>query len=166
MSATQCPFPVRRVVTVHSSAGTSSVIADTDKLNAVYDLHYTGEAPAAIDAEIKTLVSPDGSSFRCWDLAPGEVSVGAWLNRQANAGLQPMHRTVTIDYVIVFKGTVTLELEEGKVVTLKEGDTTIQRGTMHRWRNASSEWVKVYYVMLGAKPIQTDGKILEQEFRA
>ncbi|KAJ7140549.1 hypothetical protein C8R43DRAFT_1131485 [Mycena crocata] len=49
-------------------------------------------------------------------------------------------------------------------VVVKEGDTTIQRGTLHRWRNESSDWVKIYYVMLGAKPIQIDGKILEQEF--
>lgn len=54
-----------------------------------------------------------------------------------------------MDYAIIFKGSITLELEEGERVTLNEGDTVVQRGTMHTWRNESTEWAKVYFVMLG-----------------
>jgi quercetin dioxygenase-like cupin family protein len=44
---------------------------------------------------------------------------------------------------------VTLELEEGERIVLKEGDTVVQRGTMHTWRNETNEWAKVFFVMLG-----------------
>ncbi|KAJ7671853.1 hypothetical protein B0H17DRAFT_1162069 [Mycena rosella] len=169
-SSPQSPLPpVRRVVTGHNSAGKSTVIADTAQqarlatsVNPVYDLHYTGESPAVIDTEISKgkwvdevtqhpeLVSGSGSTFRCWDLPPGDVS--------------PLHRTVTLDYAIISRGTVTLELEEGERVTLKAGDTVIQRGTMHTWRNETTEWAQVYFVMLGAKPIEIGGKSLTEEF--
>ncbi|KAJ7474265.1 hypothetical protein FB451DRAFT_286262 [Mycena latifolia] len=169
----QSPLPpVRRVVTGHNSAGKSTVLSDTsqpprffapESVAPMYDLHYTGESPAIIDTEISQgkwvdevtqhpeLVSGSGSTFRCWDMAPGDVT--------------PMHRTVTVDYAIVFRGTVTLELEEGERVTLNEGDTVVQRGTMHAWRNETTEWAKVYFVMLGAKPIEIGGKTLGEEIR-
>ncbi|KAF7340319.1 Cupin-2 domain-containing protein [Mycena venus] len=172
MSSTQSPFPpVRRVVTGHTPAGKSTVIADTvqparyftpESISPVYDLHYTGESPAVIDAEISKgewvdevkdhteVFSGNGSNFRCLDLAPGSVS--------------PLHRTITLDYAIVFRGSVTLELEEGERIALKEGDTVIQRGTMHTWRNESTEWAKMYFVMSRAKPIHIDGQTLKEEF--
>ncbi|KAJ7433435.1 hypothetical protein B0H11DRAFT_760825 [Mycena galericulata] len=71
--------------------------------------------------------------------------------------------TVSLDYAIVFKGSVILELEDGKRVTLNEGDTVVQRGTMHTWRNETTEWARIYGVVLDAKPIMVDGKVLEQE---
>ncbi|KAJ7885781.1 hypothetical protein B0H14DRAFT_2699030 [Mycena olivaceomarginata] len=175
-SQSQSPFPpVRRVVTGHTPAGKSTVIADTvqptrfvapqtpESLVPLYDLHYAAEAPAVIDTEISKgewvdeikahpeVFHGSGSNFRCWEFAPGMVS--------------PLHRTVTLDYAIVFRGSVTLELEEGERITLNEGDTVVQRGTMHTWRNESKEWAKVYFVMTGAKPIEIDGKTLEETFR-
>ncbi|KAJ6509095.1 hypothetical protein DFH09DRAFT_999954 [Mycena vulgaris] len=173
MSGTpQTPFPpVRRVVTGHNPSGKSIVLADTalparfytpESVAPMYDLHYTGESPAVIDTEIVTgnwvdeitqhpeITSAGGSTFRCWDFAPGDVS--------------PLHRTVTLDFAIVFRGTVTLELEEGERVILNEGDTVVQRGTMHTWRNETTEWAKVYFVMLGAKPIEINGQTLKDEF--
>ncbi|KAJ7113757.1 hypothetical protein C8R46DRAFT_1365904 [Mycena filopes] len=173
MASTKAPFPpVRRLVTGHTSAGKSTIIADTadparpwrnEPVHRVHDLHYTAGSPAVIDSEIATgkwvdeikahpeLVSPMGSTFRCWDVPPGNVS--------------PMHRTVTVDYAIVSKGSVILELEEGERVTLNEGDTVVQRGTMHTWRNETTEWARVYFVMLGAQPIEIEGVKLEEEFR-
>ncbi|KAJ7433436.1 hypothetical protein B0H11DRAFT_2121781 [Mycena galericulata] len=175
MSSTQSESPlapVRRVVTGHNAAGKAKVLDDTvqspqfwspEGVSPIYDLHYTSESPAVIDTEVTTgkwvdeiqahpkeIASPNGSTFRSVDFAPGQVS--------------PMHRTVSLDYAIVFKGSVTLELEEGKRVTLNEGDTVVQRGTMHTWRNETSEWARVYFVVLDAKPITIGGKVLEQEF--
>ncbi|KAJ6614935.1 hypothetical protein B0H10DRAFT_1946212 [Mycena sp. CBHHK59/15] len=174
MSSSQSPFPpVRRVVTGHTSAGKSTVIADSalparfwtpESVNPVYEVHYTGESPAVIDSEISTgkwtdeitlhlnLVSPGGSTFRCWEFEPGAVS--------------PKHRTITVDYGIVAKGSVILELDDGEKVTLNEGDTIVQRGTMHTWRNASqTEWAKMHFVMLGAKPVEINGEQLTEVFR-
>jgi hypothetical protein len=55
----------------------------------MYDLHYSGKSPAVIDTEISKgewadevkshpeVFSGDGSNFRCWDFAPGDVSVSS-----------------------------------------------------------------------------------------
>jgi mannose-6-phosphate isomerase-like protein (cupin superfamily) len=50
-----------------------------------------------------------------------------------------MHRTDTIDYEVVISGEVWLELDDGQEVHLKPGDTVVQNGTRHAWRNKSSE---------------------------
>jgi mannose-6-phosphate isomerase-like protein (cupin superfamily) len=62
-----------------------------------------------------------------------------------------MHRTPTVDYVTVIKGPVTLELDDGKTVELQSGDTVVQQGARHAWRNRTEEPVTVSVVLLGAK---------------
>ena len=46
-----------------------------------------------------------------------------------------MHTTPTIDFEVVLAGEIVLELDEGASVTLRAGDTIVQNGTRHRWRN-------------------------------
>ena len=46
-----------------------------------------------------------------------------------------MHTTPTIDFEVVLSGEIVLELDEGASVTLRTGDTIVQNGTRHRWRN-------------------------------
>jgi hypothetical protein len=46
-----------------------------------------------------------------------------------------MHTTDTIDFEVVLTGEVTLELDDGATVVLREGDTVVQNGTRHRWSN-------------------------------
>jgi len=73
-----------------------------------------------------------------------------------------MHRTVTLDYCVVLKGEIVLILEGGKEVVLKEGDTLVQRGTMHAWLNKTDEWCRVLVVMLGAEKVRCeDGRVLD-----
>lgn len=60
-----------------------------------------------------------------------------------------MHRSPTLDYVIVLSGTVTLELDDGAVRELKPTDVVIQNGTRHAWRNRSSAPVTLAVVMIG-----------------
>ena len=43
-----------------------------------------------------------------------------------------MHKTKTVDYIILLKGEVTLLLDEDEV-DLKPFDVVIQRGTNHVW---------------------------------
>ena len=45
-----------------------------------------------------------------------------------------MHKTKTIDYIILLEGDVTLVLDEDEV-TLKPFDVVVQRGTNHAWIN-------------------------------
>ncbi|MGE0214143.1 cupin domain-containing protein [Mycolicibacterium sp.] len=46
-----------------------------------------------------------------------------------------MHTTDTVDVGVVLQGTLILELDDGAEVTLHPGDTYVQNGTRHRWRN-------------------------------
>ena len=62
-----------------------------------------------------------------------------------------MHQTPTVDYVTVVKGTVVLELDDGKTVELHQGDTVVQLSPRHAWRNPTHEPATVSVVMLGAK---------------
>jgi quercetin dioxygenase-like cupin family protein len=50
-----------------------------------------------------------------------------------------MHRTPTIDVIVVISGEVELVLDGGDVVRLQPGDSVIQRGTMHAWRCHGTE---------------------------
>ena len=45
-----------------------------------------------------------------------------------------MHRTKTLDYVVVIEGEMVLILDDSEV-TLKPGDVVVQRGTDHAWEN-------------------------------
>jgi mannose-6-phosphate isomerase-like protein (cupin superfamily) len=47
---------------------------------------------------------------------------------------------------------MTLELDDGKIVHLKQGDCIVQNGTRHRWRNAlEGEPCLMAFVSVGAK---------------
>lgn len=61
-----------------------------------------------------------------------------------------MHRTESLDFGIVFSGSIVLEMEGGESKTLKQGDVIVQRGTIHRWKNESDEWTRIYWVVAGA----------------
>ena len=49
-----------------------------------------------------------------------------------------MHKTKTIDYIILLKGDVTLLLDEGEV-RLEPFNVVVQRGTNHAWVNNGNE---------------------------
>lgn len=63
-----------------------------------------------------------------------------------------MHRTQTVDYVVVIDGLVELGLDGEETRVVKAGDVVVQRGTMHRWKNLSrTEGARVVVVVLGAE---------------
>ena len=49
-----------------------------------------------------------------------------------------MHKTETIDYIILLKGDVSLLLDEEEV-RLQPFDTVVQRGTNNAWVNHGNE---------------------------
>ena len=49
-----------------------------------------------------------------------------------------MHKTDTIDYIVLLKGDVTLILDEEEV-KIKPFDVVVQRGTNHAWVNNGTE---------------------------
>ena len=62
-----------------------------------------------------------------------------------------MHRTDTLDYDLVFRGKVTLELEDGEVV-LEAGDGVVIPGVEHRWRTGPEGCI-LSIVLLGIPPV-------------
>jgi len=62
-----------------------------------------------------------------------------------------MHATDTIDFEVVLEGTVVLELDDGAEVTLNRGDTVVQNGTRHRWRNPGATPARMAVFFCGAK---------------
>jgi len=60
-----------------------------------------------------------------------------------------MHTTDTVDYDVVLRGEIILELDDGKTVHLRQGDCVVQNGTRHRWFNPLDEPCLMAVVMVG-----------------
>ena len=61
-----------------------------------------------------------------------------------------MHTTTTIDVEYVISGRIVLELDDGAKVELGPGDSVVQNGTRHAWRNPFDEPATVLVVLIGA----------------
>jgi hypothetical protein len=62
-----------------------------------------------------------------------------------------MHKTNTVDYAVVYKGEIWLELDDAETVHLKKGDVVVQNGTRHAWRNKGTAPVTMLFFLNGAK---------------
>jgi len=62
-----------------------------------------------------------------------------------------MHTTDTVDFEYVISGRVVLELDDGASVELGPGDTVVQNGTRHAWRNPFSEPCRMVVFLVGAE---------------
>lgn len=69
------------------------------------------------------------------------------------------HRTDSIDYIVVMSGEIDMELD-GASVHLKAGDVMVQRGTIHNWVNRGTQPCVLAVVLVDAKPVEADGKVL------
>lgn len=147
--------PVRRVVTGHDADGVAIVLHDAPfvkvkqgKSGVLTHLWNTKATPA--DIRIGTDIAdpgqephvtappPDGSRFVIIDYPPG------------NSGT--MHRTETLDYVIVLEGEIDMDMDDSSV-HLAAGDVLIQRGTNHAWMNRSAANCRVAFVLVDAEPL-------------
>lgn len=61
-----------------------------------------------------------------------------------------MHKTKTVDYIIVLKGEIWAVFEETEIC-LKAGDVLIQRGTNHAWSVRTKEPCLVIAVLVDGK---------------
>ena len=72
--------------------------------------------------------------------------------RDTDTGRHPgMHATDTLDYAVVLAGELTLILQDNEV-TLRTGDTLVNRGVMHAWENRGTETAYCVFVNIGALP--------------
>jgi mannose-6-phosphate isomerase-like protein (cupin superfamily) len=61
-----------------------------------------------------------------------------------------MHRTETLDYMVVIEGEVVLLLEDSEVV-LRKSDVVVQRGTNHAWENRSEVPARLAFFHIDAR---------------
>jgi mannose-6-phosphate isomerase-like protein (cupin superfamily) len=162
----------RRVVTGHDAQGKSIVLIDGPP-TAFGAYWQTEGAPAdnsatadAAQSVRKLEPAALGSIFRYASIPPEDPNVSAKDREAAIARMfaqmeaehcRPdtsrhpgMHRTRTIDYVILLSGEVTLLLDKGEV-DLKPFDVVVQRGTNHAWVNKGKEPALIAAVLIDAR---------------
>ena len=74
----------------------------------------------------------------------------AEIARMLSSDRPGMHRTATLDMIIVLQGACVLGLDEGEV-TLRTGDVLIESGTMHAWRNPFEDPCRLLAAIVGAR---------------
>lgn len=77
-------------------------------------------------------------------LCPPKGAAAALVSFEPNAA-SVMHRTMTLDTIVLVEGVLECHLDSGEVVTLRVGDSIVQRGTMHQWRNVTPNqgWARI-----------------------
>ena len=88
----------------------------------------------------------NGTVFRILELQPGNIP--------------RVHRTDSLDYAVIMKGEIDMELETGEITHLKSGDVVVQRGTVHNWINNGTEPCVIAFVLIAAKPVEAGGEVL------
>jgi quercetin dioxygenase-like cupin family protein len=158
------PLQVRRIVTGHDASGKAKITIDEVSKNvrsarpgAEAAVIWTTEGfPVNNDGNDDTSMRETGTTlangtvFRVLELSPGNTP--------------RVHRTDSIDYAVVMSGEIDMELEPGgELVHLKAGDVLVQRGTIHNWINKGTEPCRIAFVLIDAKPVEVNGKVLNAQ---
>lgn len=171
---------IRRVVTGHDENGKSVFIIDgnapavkeMDSMPglALTDLWQTNGAPAdntgnldSADRAVVLAPPANGTIFRLVEFPPdiawrGKADAGDAFD-SIGAGHAPvkgsddpmMHKTSTVDYLIVVKGEIWAILDDSEVC-LKQGDMMVQRGTNHSWSVRTDEPCLLAAILVNAAP--------------
>ena len=86
------------------------------------------------------------------DGAAAFKSIGAGHAQDRGSSDPMMHKTSTVDYIIVLKGEIYAVMETGEKL-LRAGDILVQRGTNHSWSVRGNEPCIVAAVLVSAKPL-------------
>ncbi|GAB3292287.1 cupin domain-containing protein [Parahaliea aestuarii] len=62
-----------------------------------------------------------------------------------------MHKTESLDYIVVVRGELDMLLDAGEVKSLVPGDVVVQRATNHAWVNRGSEPALLVAVLMDAR---------------
>jgi quercetin dioxygenase-like cupin family protein len=157
MTETKPDYPsIRRIITGHDSNDVAKVLIDSAAGNAKYPAPGTvstliwstdsspAKMPVGTDFEdmgarvLGTAPPKNGTRFAVIDFPPGNKP--------------HMHRTETIDYVIVLEGEIEMDMDDS-TVKMKAGEIMVQRGTNHAWANRSNARARIAFVLMDAEPI-------------
>lgn len=172
---------IRRVVTGHNDEGRSIFIIDEDATAvkemdsmpglALTDIWVTSGAPAdnrgsedAADRPIVLEPPQNGTILRVVEFPPDTAwrnkaeaqeafeSIGAGHASDQESDDPMMHKTSTVDYLIVLKGEIWAILDDDEVC-LKQGDVMVQRGTNHSWSVRTGEPCLLAAILVSAHPV-------------
>jgi len=151
---------IRRVVTGHTADGRAKVEIDEIARNVISN--RPGASSCVVWSTKGFPVDNDGFSDPTQTSFKTTVEGGTVFRVvRYEPGVTPRnHRTDSIDYAVVISGEIEMELDDNVIVTLKQGDVLIQRGTIHNWVNRSKEVCVVAFVLVSAKPVSAGGKPL------
>jgi mannose-6-phosphate isomerase-like protein (cupin superfamily) len=172
---------VRRVVTGHNAAGKAVIMIDDHAPNVtaikgwpglgVTEIWVTDEMPVnnagSTDRSLRPMrhdPTRSGTIFRLVEIPPesadSKIDAGATFGQlgssnkpsAADSAKHPtMHKTSSIDYLVVVSGSMHMMMEEGEV-ELHAGDMVVQRGTNHAWINRSGKPCLLAAVLIDATP--------------
>lgn len=172
---------LRRIVTQDSDAGRSAVLIDDRpaKILAVDDaglaeIWLAALGPRLLDGEDRLknedvrLEPPAGAVKVRWFTVPPEnprlsaaekeaqaafgfAACGATKARVDTMRHPMMHKTETLDVIVLVKGSVDLLVDDGEARSLKPGDVVIQRATNHAWINRGAETALLVAVLVNAR---------------
>ena len=86
------------------------------------------------------------------NMAQGFAAIDAEHCRPDTSKDPRMHKTKTVDYIILLEGEITLLLDEDEV-DLKPFDVVIQRGTNHAWINKGANPALLAAILIDAEPL-------------
>lgn len=174
---------VRRVVTGHTAEGKATVASDmnvegtTVALAPGMEIHrlWGGEeAPSfpddgSVPSFFKYFPAVGGFRFGLFTVPPAIEGDSSNIDMESAmaemeeklpglaAHLEPqdpdMHTSNTVDFVYIISGEVRLELDNGEEVHLRAGDTVVQNGTRHAWRNNNNEPCRMLFCLVGANRV-------------
>lgn len=78
-----------------------------------------------------------------------QLAVSPGLGERFEPKAPGMHTTPTVDYAVVVRGELWLELDRGET-RLSPGDVVVQNGTRHAWRNHGDGPATLAVVLIGA----------------
>lgn len=178
MSETEQPDLARVVVTGVGPDGRSRIASDGPAYpwvqrptgTLVMDLWRADSMPIPVDssstagddvvlqpplhgAAVRTTIFPPDSSISPEAAAEYAARMKDIYGAQGGEGDAPdipgMHVTETIDVMTVIDGEIWALMEDGETL-LRQGDTMVQRGTRHAWRNRSDRPTTVVTTMFPA----------------
>jgi mannose-6-phosphate isomerase-like protein (cupin superfamily) len=63
------------------------------------------------------------------------------------------HQSNTIELVYILSGDATVDLDDGKTISLSAGDSLVQNGIRHNWHNPGLEPLVLLVTMIGAQHV-------------
>jgi mannose-6-phosphate isomerase-like protein (cupin superfamily) len=149
----------RRVVTGHDSLGKSVVLSDGAPPQH-HSMHGSGvgadfhemwsDAGTIPELTADVASEPNERPFTIMPTAGHLLRILDVYPLQDGGKRTVMHRTRTLDYVVVIEGELVLILDDSEMI-LKPGDVVVQRGTDHAWENRSAAIARAAFFHIDAR---------------